>query len=150
MSEDNKMAWSDCGGGYFVCAHGGIGFDSQPRGEMVIDGKTVTRQHVVELMAERDALAATVEALQQSLLKCAELVNFDAGTAIDWLIDNCYALRRQAKATPQQHLCDVRADAIESALDYMYSNTSSGNSASDDFDLIRDYACSIRNAKDGE
>lgn len=67
---------------------------------------------IEQLTAERDALAATVEALQQSLLKCAELVNFDGGTAIDWLIDNCYDLRRQAKATPQQHLRDVRAEAV--------------------------------------
>ena len=61
-----------------------------------------------DLIAERDAaffasrksaeLHAKVVQLQQSLLKCAELVNVDAGTAIDWLIDNHHDLRQQAKA----------------------------------------------------
>lgn len=62
-------------------------------------------KHVTEAQAEllaaagveRDELKAQIQQLQQSLLKCADLVNFDGGEAIDWLIDNHHDLRRLAK-----------------------------------------------------
>lgn len=62
------------------------------------NGMAELQDYIDKMEPEYDALAAQVEKLQQSLLKCAELVNVDGGTAIDWLIDNHHDLRQQAKA----------------------------------------------------
>ena len=60
--------------------------------------KVYTVGDIDRLERENAELKSQVEKLQQSLLKCAELVNVDGGTAIDWLIDNHHDLRQQAEA----------------------------------------------------
>lgn len=104
------------------------------------------------LIANHKALAAQVEALRNLLDNVRRSEEFIVDHAIMLGVDCDLADEIDAtlEATKQQHLREIRAEAIEEALDYMYSNTSSGNSAGDDFDLIREYAESIRNAKDGE
>ena len=60
--------------------------------------KVYTLGYIDRLERENAELKAQVELLQQSLLKCAELVNVDGDTAIDWLLDNHHDLRQAAKA----------------------------------------------------
>lgn len=81
-------------------------------------------------------LATTVEALHKTLSTVIKSASADTDFE-SMMIEKAKSV---LSATPQQHLRQIRADAIEKALDYMYSNTSSGNSAFDDFNLIRDYA----------
>lgn len=88
--------------------------------------------------SDRQALAAQVEVLNTA-------AKYILNTKKPTEKRRAYAALADAvNKTPQQHLRELRAKAIEEALDYMYSNTSSGNSAGDDFDLIREYANSIR------
>ena len=63
------------------------------------------------LTAERNELAVQVEVLQSWVKQAAELVNVDAGTAIDWLIDAHHQMLKDAKTTPAACLAQVQADA---------------------------------------
>lgn len=72
------------------------------------------------LSVQNAEMVAQIATLQQSVLKCSELVNVDGGTAIDWLIDNCDDLRSQATSTPQQHLRQIQADAVDEFLKLLF------------------------------
>lgn len=54
-------------------------------------------EYVSDLEHENKTLQAQVKQLQQTIMQCAELVNVDGGTAIDWLVDNHQNLLEQAK-----------------------------------------------------
>lgn len=66
---------------------------------------------VSELQQECNELAATVGAMANKLKEVNGLVNTDAGSAIQWILDNHAEVSQLALATPQQHLRDVRAEA---------------------------------------
>ena len=65
--------------------------------ELTIEACKILDGENEKLTRQNQELMAQVELLQQSLLKCAELVNVDGDTAIDWLLDNHHNLRQQAK-----------------------------------------------------
>ena len=69
-----------------------------------------TADEVRRFVVERDALAAQVEVLSTWLKVCASLVNQDAGTAVDWLIENHVDMERAAETTPSACLAHVRAE----------------------------------------
>lgn len=98
---------------------------------MMIDGKIVTRDDYL-------ALAATVEALRKSAS--------DAYTQWNYSNDVYGAMQHLIKAviaTPQQHLAEIRAQAIQDFIQFMYSqdNCQLCNSS---LDIASKYAESIR------
>lgn len=58
-----------------------------------------------------EELAAQVEVLSTWLKVCASLVNQDAGTAVDWLIENHADMESAAESAPAACLAQVRAEA---------------------------------------
>lgn len=87
---------------------------------IMIDGKIVTREDVRRLQSEHDALAATVEALRKTII---EYDDCDTASQSKKACSDMIAL---AKATPQQHLRDVRAEAVIDAV--VSHETKYGNS----------------------
>lgn len=79
---------------------------------------------------EAEALAASTWAMASKLKEVCELVNTDAGSAIQWILDNHAEVGQLALATPQQHLREIRAEAgrvgfvvgCEYARDYFCSD----------------------------
>lgn len=89
---------------------------------IMIDGKIVTREDVRKLQSGRNELAATVEALRDALDKIANWnectsefrMNFGSNGERDFY----RGVAKQAlAATPQQHLRDVRAEAVKEAAE---------------------------------
>lgn len=70
---------------------------------------------VVSVQAERDALAAQVKALKMSLSKITAAANPESDFE-KRLIDEC---KSTLAATPQQHLRELRAEAVTEAADKM-------------------------------
>lgn len=66
-----------------------------------------------KVTAERDALAAQVEAFSNKLQNVAALVDGDGFTAVQWILDNHAEISQLVAATPQHHLRQVRADAVD-------------------------------------
>lgn len=57
----------------------------------------VFHDYIQKLLSDNEVLKAQVKQLQQTIMQCAELVNVDGGTAMDWLVDNHQNLLEQAK-----------------------------------------------------
>lgn len=60
---------------------------------------------------EVEALAASAWAMASKLKEVCKLVNTDAGSSVQWILDNHAEVGQLALATPQQHMRDVRAEA---------------------------------------
>lgn len=83
---------------------------------IMIDGKVITREDVRRLQSERDSLAATVEALRKDKSGLLAYVN-DAERWFNRHDPNGYVSPKREAA--QQHLRDVRAEAIIQASNHL-------------------------------
>lgn len=72
-----------------------------------------------KVTAERDALAAQVEVLGDKLSEVVALLDVDGMTAVQWLLDNCQEIESLTNMGPQQHLAEIRAQAVEYAADQL-------------------------------
>lgn len=64
------------------------------------------------VLAQNAELAATVVVLSSKLKEVAALVDGDGFSAVQWILDNHADVGQLAIAPPQQHLRDVRAEAV--------------------------------------
>jgi len=62
------------------------------------------------------ALAAQVEALRYKLSEVVALLDVDGMTAVQWLLDNCPEIESLTNIEIEQHLAEIRAQAVESAI----------------------------------
>lgn len=72
--------------------------------------------YIRHLESERAALAAQVQALGDKLSEVVALLDVDGMTAVQWLLDNCPEIESLTDMEPQQHLAELRAEAIEQAV----------------------------------
>lgn len=77
-------------------------------GPIVIDGKIVTREDYL-------ALAAQVEALRDGLIDARKWID-ERNHVCDKAKDFCDTLTCVIEATPQQHLAQIRVEAVESII----------------------------------
>lgn len=72
--------------------------------------------------SEYDALAAQVWALRDKLSEVVALLDVDGMTAVQWLLDNCPEIESLTNIEPEQHLAEVKAEAIHEAIEYATEN----------------------------
>lgn len=91
--------------------------DNANKGElfMKIEALTVERDALSQKLRasqhEVEVMEASAWRMANKLKEVCELVNTDAGSAIQWILDNHAEVGQLALAAPQQHLRDVRAEA---------------------------------------
>lgn len=98
---------------------------------------------VVDLQNERDALAAQVEALRDKLSEVVALLDVDGMTAVQWLLDNCPEIESLINIEPEQHLAEIRAQAVID-FHHAWSQQTKVNSLAQ---FANQYADSIRQEK---
>lgn len=117
------------------------------------------REQIAQLTAERDALAAQVEALRGAAEDAAESLGFLSHhlrgrmgeAALMDMAEKADALNEALKATPQHHLRELQAEAVLNAVNFGRNQTKYFLRSSEDIlQQIEQYADNIRNAKDGE
>ena len=71
---------------------------------------------IAELEEQNAALAAQVEAFGDKLSEVVALLDVDGMTAVQWLLDNCQEIESLTNMEPEQHLAEIRAQAVMDAI----------------------------------
>lgn len=104
------------------------------------------QQEIEKLKEQNAALAATVEALRRELQACQNVLH---SLAHDGQVTPAYAndAKKVLAATPQQHLAEIRAEAVERSLktlSHRWKPDTYGDAAFIRVSELNQYADSIR------